>query len=237
MYDLNAFNNAAPYVFIRNIDKRMRTINLSLQLTLNKTGIPFEKLGAFYIMPDRKLNELLAESEMRGIKRVDDNVYQIFEEKAEIYKVRAEPFETFSMRLLVKPYEEIKEGRYLKYDIIQTNEKFEPVGGEQYTIGNFGGQEGEDFDDPIVGGPIFDELPIDFDIFPNPTQGQVNIGFNSMQQNVSVEVTDMSGNIVYKQSVKQIDRLDFQIKGEKGLYFVKVITDDGTSEILKLIKN
>ncbi|WP_343912604.1 S8 family peptidase [Aquimarina litoralis] len=233
VYDINAFNNVAPAVFIRNIDKRVRAINLQLAVTENKTGIPFEKIGAFYLMPDEKLNELLGEAKMEGIERVDRNIYRVYEPKAMIYNVRAEPYETFSVKLLVKPEVALKEGTYLNYNILQTDEEFQPMGGEQFTIGNFGGKQ----DDKEDARPVEEIKTIDFSAYPNPTQGEVAIQLNDTYTNVGIVIRNMAGDVIYADHQKETDRFDVELKGYKGLYFVKIITDDGETKTMKLLKN
>lgn len=232
VYDLNAFNKAAPHVFIRNIDKRVRAINLTFNVTENKTGVPFEKFGEFYIIPDKKLNELLAKSEMRGIKRVDKNVYLIYEPKAIIYKVPAEPFQTFSLQLLVRPYDEIKEGRFLMYDIAQTDEKFRPMGGEAYQIGNFGGKE-KPKKERLEG----DKEVIGFKTYPNPTKGNFVIQLNKMYTNVDLVIKSITGEIIYKDHKSKTDSFKVKLKALDGIYFIQINTKEGKSESIKLIKN
>ncbi|MDH7445635.1 S8 family peptidase [Aquimarina sp. 2201CG14-23] len=232
VYDVNAFNNSPPYVFIRNVDKRSRTINLSLVVTENKTGIPFEKLGAFYIIPDEKLNEIMAEAKMEGIKRVDRNVYRVYEPKAQIYQLRAEPYETFSLQLLVKPEVEMKRGTYLNYNIIQTDEEFQPTGGEEFMIGNFDGK----------GTDQREVLPktiktIDFSVYPNPSQGAVSVKLNDIYTNVGIVIRNMMGEVIYADHQDKTDQFSFELDGYKGIYFVKIITADGSTKTMKLIKN
>ncbi|WP_108804426.1 S8 family peptidase [Aquimarina sp. Aq107] len=233
VYDIDAFNNTAPYVFIRNVDKRVRAINLSLDVTENKTGIPFEKIGAFYIIPDEKLNEILAEAKMEGIERVDRNVYRVYEPKARIYEVKAEPYQTFSLQLLVKPEVELKEGTYLNYNILQTDEKFQPMGGEQFTIGNFGGKE--DRREEIEQS---EEIKtIDFNAYPNPTQGEVTIRLNDTYTNVGIVIRNMAGDVIYADHQKEADQFNVELKGYKGLYFVKITAANGETKTMKLLKN
>ncbi len=230
VYDLNAFDSAAPHVFIRNVNKRARAINLTFNVTENKTGVPFEKFGEFYIIPDKKLNELLAKSEMRGIKRVDENVYLIYEPKAVIYKVQAEPFQTFSLQLLVRPYEEIKEGNFLMYDVAQTDEKFKVTGGEIYQIGNFGGKEGPK-EKPN------DKETINFKTYPNPSKGNVIVELNKMYTNVDLVIKNITGEVIYKDHKSKTDHFKIKLKTKKGLYFIQINTKEGQSESIKLIKN
>jgi len=233
VYDINGFDNAAPYVFIRNVDKEARAINLSLVVTENVTGIPFEKIGAFYIIPDEKLNKLLAETKMEGIERVDRNTYQVFEPKAFIYELQAEPYETFSLQLLVKPKTELKEGTYLNYNIIQSDERFRPTGGEQFTIGNFGGKENDREDTNAQ----TDIKEIDFYAYPNPTQGEVAIRLNGTYENIGIVIRNATGEVIYADHQKETNQFNIALDGYKGLYFIKIITEDGHIKTGKLIKN
>ena len=232
VYDINGFDNVAPAVFVRNVEKWSRTVNLQFVVADNTTGIPFEKLGDFYIIPDEKLNEYLANTEMRGIKRVDRNMYQVVESKAEIFKLAIEPFETYGMQLLVKPQQEIKEGRFLTYDIIQYNEERQETGGERYTIGNFGKEKQTGVDENVKPTAITQDIVLS----PNPTTGRVTIKMGEQHSLIELEVNDMAGNTVFTKVFKRTDNLEFDLKTKKGLYLVKVTIPDGNTSTFKVIK-
>ena len=233
VYDVNGFDNVAPAVFVRNVEKWSRTVNLQFVVADNTTGIPFEKLGDFYIIPDEKLNEYLVNTEMRGIKRVDRNMYQVLEPKAEIFKLAIEPFETYGMQLLVKPQQEIKEGRFLTYDIIQYNEERQATGGERYTIGNFGKEKQTGIDENVKPTAVTQDIVLS----PNPTTGRVTISMGEQHSIIEVEVKDMAGNTVFTKVFKRTAHLEFDLKVKKGLYIVKVRIPDGSTSNFKIIKN
>lgn len=71
-------------------------------------------------------------------------------------------------------------------------------------------------------------------IYPNPSTGIFNI---VSQQNISVEIYDLLGKLVYNQSLangtNSIDISNFNT----GVYLLKVTDDNGKSESHKLIKN
>lgn len=73
-------------------------------------------------------------------------------------------------------------------------------------------------------------------IYPNPTQGNINISFNGRSSNGTVRVIDMNGKEVM---TKEINSLNSQVNLEQlanGLYFVE-LTVDGKTAVKKLNVN
>jgi Secretion system C-terminal sorting domain len=95
-------------------------------------------------------------------------------------------------------------------------------------------------DDFVVNGTLATE---DFDIkktiiYPNPTTGIFNIGVGNSKLK-TLEVTDISGKIIFNQNEFDNSSNDIQINLSnvaKGVYFVKISTDEATT-VKKIIKN
>ncbi|MEO2059487.1 MAG: T9SS type A sorting domain-containing protein [Mesonia sp.] len=100
-----------------------------------------------------------------------------------------------------------------------------------------------DFNEPIitneVSTEIVDELSVassDFsaqvNLYPNPTSGVVNIQNNSALPIENVEVYSITGQKVLTSTSKQIDLSALN----SGVYFVKLIAQEGTSITKKVVK-
>ncbi|MGM0648025.1 MAG: T9SS type A sorting domain-containing protein [Bacteroidota bacterium] len=63
-------------------------------------------------------------------------------------------------------------------------------------------------------------------VFPNPTQGTVNIDFPDMKQNVFVSVYDLTGSLINQISDENIKQLQFTIDRPGGLYFIRILADN-----------
>jgi uncharacterized protein (DUF2141 family) len=75
-----------------------------------------------------------------------------------------------------------------------------------------------------------------FKLYPNPTKGNTTLVFNEKFNNVTLSIIDITGKEMYYLNASNSDKMDLNIHHlSKGIYFVKVISDD-KKEIIKLIK-
>ncbi len=73
-------------------------------------------------------------------------------------------------------------------------------------------------------------------VFPNPTDGQLQIHLSQMYNVVNIEVVDVTGQLVVRQQYTNVRSIPFTIEGSNGLYFLKVTTHTGESAVLKVVK-
>ena len=78
---------------------------------------------------------------------------------------------------------------------------------------------------------------IDFNAYPNPTQGEVTIRLNDTYTNVGIVIRNMAGDVIYADHQKEADQFNVELKGYKGLYFVKITAANGETKAMKLLKN
>ncbi len=79
-------------------------------------------------------------------------------------------------------------------------------------------------------------FPAKFVIFPNPTNGKFTIDLGEEYQNVTVEITNILGQIISSEKYVSAKIIEKEITSSAGIYFVKV-SSEGASKTLKLIKN
>jgi len=87
----------------------------------------------------------------------------------------------------------------------------------------------------------FSELPSSLEnlsaeqinIYPNPARDEVHISLGDLD-NVTISVFDMSGNFLYKEIPVFDSYFQLNMKGKKGLYFIK-ITADNKSIVKKIL--
>jgi PKD repeat protein len=73
-------------------------------------------------------------------------------------------------------------------------------------------------------------------IFPNPTTGIVNIDMGETQTATNVTIMNVLGKVVFNESFKLTSNINFNLKGEAGIYFAKITTEDGKSETIRIVK-
>ena len=75
----------------------------------------------------------------------------------------------------------------------------------------------------------------EFNFYPNPTSGKINIDLGKPYKTIDVTVKNVMGQEVLSKTYKSSNQLSFEIKGAKGVYFVEVRTD-GKSSVFKVVK-
>lgn len=88
-----------------------------------------------------------------------------------------------------------------------------------------------------------DENVVDqLNIFPNPTNGLVNVFFNSAKaQGYSLNVVDVTGKVLYTQNLTNFvgaynNAIDFS-RFASGMYIVRIIAEDGRATNVKVVRD
>jgi hypothetical protein len=81
----------------------------------------------------------------------------------------------------------------------------------------------------------------DLSIFPNPTDGLLNVSFTTdKSQSVKIEIFSMNGEMIYSKDYGNINgSFDKQIdlsSVAKGIYILRLISDNGTTNEKILLK-
>ncbi len=66
----------------------------------------------------------------------------------------------------------------------------------------------------------------DFNVYPNPTQGSFTINLNEFVNNSTVQVTTLTGQIVYNEIMNGISHT-INLEKERGVYLVTIINEKG----------
>lgn len=74
-------------------------------------------------------------------------------------------------------------------------------------------------------------------LFPNPTDGLVNIQFNSEFKHLKVNVKDVTGSLIQKQTFEKGNELILHLDQPKGVYIIELELSEKQKEIFKIIKN
>lgn len=74
-------------------------------------------------------------------------------------------------------------------------------------------------------------------VYPNPTQGFVNIDLQSCYAAVTIEISNALGQTVSKKQYASTDKIELLLEGDKGLYSIRIIADNKEKGIFKVIKN
>jgi hypothetical protein len=74
-------------------------------------------------------------------------------------------------------------------------------------------------------------------VYPNPSNGNFAIDFGTIHSNVSVQISNLLGQIISTETYVSTNKIENIIAGPMGAYLVKISTSDGISKTYKIIKN
>ena len=74
------------------------------------------------------------------------------------------------------------------------------------------------------------------EVYPNPSNGTVNISFPKDTKDVKLTVTDITGKVIYKQILKNPNIETVNINSGKGVYFLQLEFDNNRL-VSKIILN
>ncbi|MBX2929380.1 MAG: T9SS type A sorting domain-containing protein [Saprospiraceae bacterium] len=73
-------------------------------------------------------------------------------------------------------------------------------------------------------------------VFPNPTDGKVQIDFGDIQEQVSISLFDQIGRLMQTQSVMTTELVSYQLPEPKGVYLLRITFSDGRYSSIMVIK-
>lgn len=71
---------------------------------------------------------------------------------------------------------------------------------------------------------------------PNPSNGNLVIKFDNLQEKVIVSLSNIFGQIVSSKTVTSVQTINYNISGNNGLYFLAIENQNGEKKIVKVIK-
>ncbi|KAB1065157.1 T9SS type A sorting domain-containing protein [Salibacter halophilus] len=75
-----------------------------------------------------------------------------------------------------------------------------------------------------------------YSVYPNPTQGEVTLEFEKELQNISITITNISGQVIQQQTLNNSRFITLQLEGSAGFYFCTISSDNNESQTIRLVK-
>lgn len=76
----------------------------------------------------------------------------------------------------------------------------------------------------------------EFNIYPNPTNGELTVSLNYLNENTFMDVFNNLGQVIYHKKISNLNTTIDLKEYVEGVYFIK-ITNNINSSVLKFIKN
>ncbi len=74
-------------------------------------------------------------------------------------------------------------------------------------------------------------------LYPNPTNGMVNIDLGAVQSAITVKVINTLGQVVAVQQYNQVDKASFNIEAQSGIYMITVQNETGQTATFRVVKD
>jgi uncharacterized delta-60 repeat protein len=75
-----------------------------------------------------------------------------------------------------------------------------------------------------------------FKVFPNPSDGIINIDLDGFYESVILTIKDLSGAVIHSDLYKETNKIRMPFNAAPGMYFIELTADDGNSSVIKLRK-
>jgi len=85
-------------------------------------------------------------------------------------------------------------------------------------------------------GLVENSLEDKFVFFPNPTKGNFAIEFDNIQENLTVRLFALSGQLIENNNFQNTHLIQLEIDHPNGIYILEISDDDGNRAMLKLLK-
>jgi para-nitrobenzyl esterase len=72
-------------------------------------------------------------------------------------------------------------------------------------------------------------------VYPNPAKGQFTVTFNGVEQYTSVQLMDIQGRLMQQKMVDNTSIVFQTAEFDNGVYFIRVIKNDGTIAVKKVV--
>jgi len=76
-----------------------------------------------------------------------------------------------------------------------------------------------------------------FNLYPNPTTGNVTLDLGGSYDDVVIMIKNVLGQVISNTNASLLKTVDLRIDGTPGIYFVNIVTAEGKSATIKVIKN
>lgn len=76
-----------------------------------------------------------------------------------------------------------------------------------------------------------------FELYPNPTNGDMTIAFDRIHNTIEMAITDLSGKEILRVTAANTDRADLRFEGAAGVYLATISTANGNRKTVRFVKN
>ncbi len=84
--------------------------------------------------------------------------------------------------------------------------------------------------------PLPPSSSISSKVFPNPTSENLTLNLGQVSKSTTLSVKNFNGELISTETYKNKEKIDFEVAGKPGIYFVEIVDMGGKRETHKIIK-
>lgn len=73
-------------------------------------------------------------------------------------------------------------------------------------------------------------------VYPNPTDGEITINLGANYNNITIEVKDITGQLIQNNTYESAENVSLNINGADGLYLINIRSENGENAMLRIVK-
>jgi Secretion system C-terminal sorting domain len=74
-------------------------------------------------------------------------------------------------------------------------------------------------------------------IYPNPTNGTININFGQVLDQATLKLTNLLGQVVSSKTVNNIESTTYELNEPNGIFFLEIESQNSVRKVFKIVKN
>lgn len=86
-------------------------------------------------------------------------------------------------------------------------------------------------------GLIDNSFPSNFSVYPNPTEGKITLEFESAQENLTVRIIALTGQLIHTESFFNSSNVEIELSAPGGVYILELTDNSANRNIVRIVKN
>ena len=77
--------------------------------------------------------------------------------------------------------------------------------------------------------------PEKVNVYPNPSSGQINMEFENFQENITLQIINLQGQLLFEQVYNNTTAVTLNTKLPKGVYYVKIGEEYSNNQVFMIL--
>jgi hypothetical protein len=86
-------------------------------------------------------------------------------------------------------------------------------------------------------GAIESSFAHNFSLYPNPTNGKVHLSFTQTQEELTISLYALNGQLIQEERFNGLSQLGFEVEAPAGMYLLNISNQEGEKAVIRLVKH